>query len=290
MSFTTISAILRGRWLLDRQWAEVHLPVVAKILVGESVTGGNIKKEQLETKSSYQMSGVQPVYYSTDLSKIPEGSIAIIKIAGPLLKYGDMCSYGMIDKAGLIGSAASSPNISAIILDVDSPGGQVEGTSMLSDTIVRAKQRKPVVAVVDDGMAASAAMWIASSANELYVTQRTDQVGSIGVYCTLADWPAHYKDYYKLPTRQIYAPQSTAKNINYREAIQGNDEPITEELRVICDEFIKAVKRNRGSRLSGSEWSTGRMFYAKEAMKVGLIDGIKTFEQVVQRTKSLIKN
>jgi protease-4 len=62
----------------------------------------------------------------------------------------------------------------------------------LSDAILEARKQKPVVAIIDDGIAASAAMWIASAASEIYLTKKTDQVGSIGVYTTLADWYSYY--------------------------------------------------------------------------------------------------
>jgi ClpP class serine protease len=47
--------------------------------------------------------------------------------------------------------------------------------------------------MIDDGIAASAAMWIASAAShEIYTTQKTDMVGSIGVYTTVADWYGYF--------------------------------------------------------------------------------------------------
>lgn len=257
---------------------------------GKAVDFGGEKNEAQEPvrMSTRANAAAYKVGYFTDLSKLPDGSIAVLDIVGPVTKYGDLCSYGSVDHATTISRLANSPNVSGIVLNIDSPGGQVDGTSMLADAISAAAGKKPVVALIDDGMAASAAMWIASAASEIYVSQKTDMVGSIGVYSTIADWYAYAKSQ-GLPVRDVYAPQSTDKNGSYRAAIDGNDTPLKNELSVIADEFIKTIRQNRAGKLTSDQWTTGAMFYASQAKKIGLIDGIKSFDQVAGRMNSLIK-
>lgn len=291
MSFSTISAILRGRWLLDTSWTQSHLPLVYQILKGDQVDFGNKKDESKVAvrKETYAGSAYGVSHY-TDLSKLPNEAIAVVTVEGPLMKQGDMCSWGMVEYAALINRLASSPNVAGIILDIDSPGGQASGTAMFADSIVNATQRKPVISIIQDGMAASAGYWVASAADEVYGSQATDGFGSVGVYQTIADWNAHYLAHFQLPIIEIYAPQSTEKNLDYREALAGNDELVKNDLKVLAGQFINTVKRNRGSRIQGTEWTTGKMFYAPEAKQQGLIDGIKSFDQVVKRMNDLIKN
>ena len=90
---------------------------------------------------------------------------------------------------------------------------------------------------------------------------------------------------------EIYAPQSTEKNKGYRDAISGNYEAVLADLEVTADTFINAVEMNRGGRAtdSKSDWSTGKLYYAKDAQRAGLIDGIKNFEQVVSKAAWLAK-
>src|SRR5215467_6271108 len=76
-------------------------------------------------------------------------------------------------------AAAANPDVSAIVLDVDSPGGTVAGTPETAAAVRRAAEVKPVVAVANS-LAASAAYWIASQASSLVVGPSAD-VGSIGV-------------------------------------------------------------------------------------------------------------
>lgn len=306
MSFNVASAILRGRWLLDKQWAGAHLPLVFRLMDGHDVDFGisaagrrlsfndpDGNDEESAPPRAEKVAAARNVYSVTrytDLSTLPNGSIAMLTLEGPLMKRGGLCSYGMVDHAELINSLSVASNISGILLNIDSPGGQASGTAMLAQTIKEAGSKKPVVAIIDDGMAASAAMWIASAANEIYVTQLTDQVGSVGVYTTIADWNTHYREYFKLPVREIYAPQSTDKNGDYIEALDGNDDPIKEDLAVLADQFINTVSANRSGKIKGDAWKTGKMFYAKDAKRIGLIDGIKSFVQVVNRLESLISS
>lgn len=300
MSFNVYSAILRGKWLLDKQWATSHFPLVMQLLEGKTVDFGNRKaynddadgedERTPEEKAGIRlMAGKTNVYQVRPFSKLnelPFDSIAVLNIAGPLMKRGGMCSYGMVDHTDLINRLANADNVSGIILSIDSPGGQADGTASFADAIKNAGTKKPVIAVIEDGMAASAAMWIASAANEIYVTQKTDQVGSIGVYTTIADWNAYYANE-GLPVKDIYAPQSTDKNRGYNEALQGNEDMIKEELRVLADQFINTVATNRKGKLTNDSWKTSSMFYANDAIKIGLIDGIKSFDQVVNRLNTI---
>lgn len=289
MSFKTASAILRGKWLLDKQWAHAHMPLVLKLMKGENVEFGFEKDETVEAKKvlSNKATSVYEVGYYTDLSRIPGGSIAMLTLAGPVTKYGDMCSYGSVDHVATLNRLSNSPNIAGIILNIDSPGGEAAGTAMLADAIKAVGKNKPVIALIDDGIAASAAMWIASAAKEIYTTQKTDMVGSVGVYTTIADWYGYFKEQ-GLQVRDIYAPQSTDKNLDYREALKGNDDLIKEELKVLADEFIGTVATNRAGKLTSNDWATGKMFYSREAEKIGLTDGQKSFDQVVRRMNKLI--
>lgn len=196
----------------------------------------------------------------------------------------------MIDYAELITDLGKNSNVAGIIISIDSPGGQVNGTATLADAIKLVSAIKPVVAVVEDGMAASAAMWIASAANEIYATQKTDRFGSIGVYCTIADYYKQYKELMKLDVQDIYAPESIDKNKDYNDAIAGDPSAMKEQLSVLAQQFIGTIQTNRAGKIKGDSWATGKMFYATDAAKIGLIDGIKSMTDVVKRISTLSNN
>lgn len=302
MKYSTISAILRGRWLIDKTFADSNLPIFLKMVSGESGQQFTHIKDDMMNHESPEVqinrtpvlvantSNVYKVRPYSNLDQLPYGSIAVVEVTGPVLKFGDYCSYGSIDTAQLLGRLAVNNNVIGALLDVDSPGGQVSGTSMLADAVKDFGKKKPIVGYINDGMAASAAMWIISACTEVYCSHRTDEVGSIGVYCTIADYKSFYKDYYKLRVEDVYAPESEDKNKDYEDAINGDTSKMEEDLSIIAQEFINTIQTNRAGKIKGSEWSTGKMFYAPEAIKMGLIDGIKTLSQVTARIEKLSKD
>ena len=325
MSFNLASAILRGRWLIQKEFADAHLPFVVAFKKGDKdALNALFANETKIDRSTIGMIAARKYKYnadnedddddddfanpddnvtdiiaplvgnnvfevspSTDLTTIPEGSIAFVDIDGALLKQGGWCSWGMTDYAELFYGLKTAKNIDAVILDIDSPGGQCDGTATLADSIVACKASKPVIAFVDDGMAASAAYWVISACTAIYCSQPTDAVGSIGVYCTLADMYAWYASE-GLPVRDIYAPESDDKNQAYIQALQNNDTLLKEELSFIANAFISAVKTNRKGKVKGDDWNTGKKYFAADALAQGLIDGIKGFDEVVAYANSLI--
>lgn len=128
---------------------------------------------------------------SAEVAVTPDG-IAIVPVIGTLVSRSGylgaasgLTAYS--DIADAIEAAATDPDIRAILLDVDSSGGEVGGLFDLVDHIqaIRAQCGKPIWAVADEA-ALSAAYAIACTADRLYVTQ-TGEVGSIGVVAVHRD-------------------------------------------------------------------------------------------------------
>ena len=305
MSFTTASALLRGIWLIEPSYARAQMPLVLQMITkGESNAGQvgvELYKKRLEAMpqayylpkkrsvaaSTTDVFSVSP-YVSTD--RLPYNSIAMVDILGPILKYGDYCAYGTVEYSDLMIRLANSPRVEGIVLNIDSPGGQADGTALFAQTIREASKIKPVIAIVQDGIAASAAMWIASAAQEIYVTQDTDQVGSIGAYQLLYDY-AGYLEQMGVKEHLILAPQSTDKIKDYLDALKGDYTLIQEDLKFLVEDFKKAVSMGRGQRLNTANEDpfTGKMYKMSDAKKIGLIDGKKSLSEVVKRMEQLIK-
>jgi protease-4 len=220
-------------------------------------------------------------------SEAPKNSLALIPVIGAVSKYYDCGVAGTSDMARWIKEANDAPNISGIILQIDSPGGMVDGTQTLVDAILNS--HKPVTAFVDDGMAASAAMWIASAADEIVLSQKTDMVGSIGVLTTLADYSGYFEQK-GIKLHEIYATQSSDKNKDYRDALKGDYKAVKDELSFIAAEFIAAIKQNRSAQLNleAGDPFTGKMYFADQAIEIGLADRIGSIEHAVEATYSRV--
>jgi signal peptide peptidase SppA len=226
------------------------------------------------------------------LNEAPANSVAVIRIESVIMKT-DYCGEpGTESLSRFVATAANNPNIAAIVLEIDSPGGTVSGTQTLVDAIRTARQKKPIVSFINEGMAASAAYWIGAAANEVYASQATDMVGSIGVYQTMVDatksWElAGYK------VADIYAPQSTEKNEEYREFVSSGKTTIAQEhLKKVAEIFINSIKESRAGKinLSAGDPFKGRLYEASDAVQIGLIEGIKKFDQVISRAYELASN
>lgn len=175
----------------------------------------------------------------------------------------------------------ADPSVSAVVIDVDSPGGTVGGVDELATEIGRAATRKPVVAVANS-LAASAAYWLASQASEL-VSIPSGQVGSIGVMMA-------HTDASKAMEMRGYRP-TIIKSARFKDE-GASSAPLTPEAQAHYQEqvdhyhgvFTRAVARGRGvpvSAVRGPQFGEGRVYNAQAAKERGMIDRVATLDQVV---------
>jgi signal peptide peptidase SppA len=114
--------------------------------------------------------------------------ISIIPIQGLLTRQSGSDFFGTTSYEEiheLISNAIEDSAVNSILLDIDSPGGEVSGLFDLVDFIYESREVKPIYAIANDH-AFSAAYAIASAASKIFVN-RTSGVGSIGVIATHAD-------------------------------------------------------------------------------------------------------
>jgi len=172
--------------------------------------------------------------------------------------------------------------VKAIIFDVDSPGGSVEGVTELASEIYNARKKKPSIAVAN-AQAASAAYWLASAAGELVVTP-SGQVGSIGVYV------AHQDESKALENEGVRITLISAGKYK----TEGNpSEPLADEARAAIQSkvddyytmFVKGVAQNRGSTQAAVRdgYGQGRMVLASQAVKLNMADRVATLDDVLAR-------
>jgi signal peptide peptidase SppA len=176
----------------------------------------------------------------------------------------------------------NDPAIDAIILDVNSPGGQVGGIPEVANKIFEARGKKPIVAVANH-LTASGAFWIATAADEFVVSPSSD-VGSIGVFMLHAD--------YSSALEQEGIKVSFIKAGKYKTA--GNPyQPLSEENRAylqtgvdeVYDEFVAAIARHRGVSEEDvrNGFGEGGIVSARQAVEEGMADRIGTLEEEINR-------
>lgn len=207
------------------------------------------------------------------------GNVAVYPLQDVVTKYGSWWSMGTEYLRNAMLQNDQNPDIIAHVLDINSPGGEAYFTGVFAESI-RNEISKPVLTHFN-GMCCSAAYYIAASSDAIYASEGTDIVGSIGTMMTIADFEPYFKKM-GINIHTIYADQSTEKNKVSIEAKKGNYDLIKEELlNPFAQAFIDSVKKHRPSMDDDKKVYKGATYTAAEAQKIGLIDGIKTLEQVV---------
>lgn len=261
----------------SRAWAleESMLALIVDILAFRAY-GGRLTAEEIEGR----LAGAK----RTVTTAAPQG-VARVPISGVLVpKAGgfDEVSGGTSAETirGQIQQAVASPQVGSIILDVDSPGGMVDGIPELAADIRAARKEKPVVAVANTE-AMSAAYWLASQADRFFASPSA-RVGSIGVLSTHEDRSVKAEQD-GVKTTIIHAGKFKAEGSPF--------EPLSEDaqahLQSLVDSmygmFLKDVALGRDIKASDVEanFGQGRFFDAEGAYARGMIDGIATIDEVI---------
>lgn len=178
-------------------------------------------------------------------------------------------------------AAVENPNISGIVLDVDSPGGSVDGVEEISREIYQARKQKRVVAVANT-LAASAAYYIATAAEELAVTP-SGEVGSIGVYMLHQDMSSAYEQQ-GIKNTLIKAGKYKAEGNPWMGLDDDAKASLQNQIEAHYDMFVKAVGRNRNVSVDTvrNGFGEGRTVMAKEAVKLGMADKVATLDEVLK--------
>lgn len=274
---------------MEPRAVESYLPQVAALIEGKASaqTEEKPKKYFALSGGGYAPQTDRYGYITTGAAytQAPEGSVALIPVIGPIMKNDYCGSIGTASMRALIKEAEANPNIIGIVLNIDSPGGSVDGTEVCANMIKNCS--KPTVGFVDD-MAASAAMWLASSCNEIFASTSNDTVGSIGTMSSLYDYRKRMEQL-GIKLHEIYATESVHKNKDHKDALDGNYTSIITHLDSINETFTTAIKNNRAGKydLEKENILTGKTYLAKDAVTNGLIDAIGSLDQAVARAKEL---
>ncbi len=222
---------------------------------------------------------------SSSLLSVEDG-VATVSISGPIIRKPDIFArvlMGATDSEEIgaaIQEAASRPDIKAVFLNIDSPGGTVAGTPELANAVARLDKKKPVYAF-SSGLMCSAAYWIASQARAVYVTPSA-QVGSIGVVQTVIDNSAALEnrgikvEVFSVGKYKAMGAPGTPLTDEQRELISSN-------LAEIAGEFHTAVLAK--GRAIPTEAMEGQTFSGKQAQRHNLAGMVSDRSEAMRRLR-----
>ncbi|MBI5135782.1 MAG: S49 family peptidase [Nitrospirae bacterium] len=209
--------------------------------------------------------------------------VAVLPVTGPLFRRANLftqvsgaTSYDLLARD--FQRAVEDPQIRAIVMELDSPGGEVNGIAELADQVHAARDVKPVVAYVS-GMAASGGYWIASAASEI-ITAETAELGSIGV--AMAHVSADGRDE-KAGVRRIVTISSQSPDKNRPPTDDHGRELAQRRVDALAGVFVGKVARNRGVPEATvlSDFGRGDVLVGNAAVAAGLADRLGSLEGII---------
>lgn len=218
--------------------------------------------------------------------EIAKGSIAVINLHGVMSSTDDVCSYGVGYQVAQLRAAYGNPQVQAIILDVNSGGGEVTAMNMMMQAI--SERNKPIIGY--GHFAASAAYGSIAATDEIIAAGDIASFGSIGAMMAI---DMSYLEFYKRWVKFFYGDNAPRKNAWLRGAIEGDFTDIQKDVNLYTDKFHDTVKGLRaliGSENKIKETLSGEMFIAKEAKQRGLIDGVGNMNYAIKRARSWAQN
>jgi len=273
-----------GRWGRRIPWILFILAVLFAISYRSAYEQYLQKNPRLEEK-----------YFSH--SETAQQKVAIVTIEGTIT-HSDGFAKWQIDQA------AKDPNVKAVVVRVDSPGGTVTGSDYLYHHLKMLRDgenngRKIPLVISMGGIAASGGYYLSMAAGDVPDTifaERTTWTGSIGViipHFTIADllesWKIQDDSVVSGPFKELGSPtQKLSPEMAKKERaiLQGLVDQTFEQFKEVVSEARPQLANNKQNFATAT---TGQVFTAKQALDLGLVDKLGFLEDAVARAIELAK-
>lgn len=259
-----LEAAISTHWAIESQWLAFILDVIQR---------ENEAPDHIQGKyEAVAMQQGTPVDGAKRLRR--RGTVATLPIYGPIVRradfFSDISALASVDSiAADLEIARRDPSITAILLDFDSPGGDVNGISELAQIIAAINLEKPVWAYANHLMA-SAAYWLAAACDHIVVNS-TSVVGSIGIVAVV-------RSQQRTGVLEFVSSQSPKKRADVnteagRAQVQGT-------VDALADEFIADVAMYRATDAQTviDNFGQGGTVLGRAALTAGMADSLGTYE------------
>ncbi len=260
--------ILSARWFIHMETAIEYFPMLLSYINGSKIQESDFKA----LTQPYAIAPNLADRWDVMCDSVAPNSVLVLPLDGPIT------SWQARRTVEILHQAESNPNIIAGVLHVNSPGGMVHYTDIASDAIKNSPL--PFVGLVEN-IGASAAMWWLSGTKRIFLSSRLDRVGSIGIMTSLMDFTQALRDKLGVKIEDVYADKSTRKNEEFRAWLEKGDKSILlNSLNFANEIFHEAIQKNMGIA-ADSEVFKGAVYYAEDALKLGLAHEIASFSDAV---------
>lgn len=276
-----LQAAAGGVWLIEPTKAAQIVSVLALRASGQSAEWDEEPRE---------------AQYAGDPVPGNRGPVHVLRLHGSIMPRGGMMARmsggaSMAEFQKAFRQAAEDTTAQAIVIDVDSPGGMVDLVPETAAMIHAARRAdRPIIAVANT-LAASAAYWIASAADEIVVTP-SGLVGSIGVM-TMRDKMAKALEQAGIERTMFYEGPRKAESHPFGPALDDEARAaIQKEVQYVYNQFTADVAKFRGVPVATvradpesaeAHFGGGRAYHARDAVRLGMADRIATFDETLMR-------
>ena len=280
-NFPQIAArIFNKPLLLEPGYAQIFFGALSERMNIKSlidINGKELSQGELKEKAvNYEGRSTGNVYRMV-------GDIAIIPVQGSLTHnlgtlhpYSGMTGYDGIEAK--LNIAMNDDDVKGVLLDIDSPGGEVSGCFDLSDTIYSLRDTKPIWSVSNE-FAASAAFAI-SSATSRIIVPRTAEVGSVGVLTAHVDQSKLLKAR-GVKVTLIYSGQHKVDGNPYSELSTSVKKQKQAEIDSIRELFVQTVARNRNVSYEHVFDTEARIYSGETAVDMKMADTVMSYNEAL---------
>ncbi|NTW05008.1 MAG: signal peptide peptidase SppA [Peptococcaceae bacterium] len=211
-------------------------------------------------------------------------AVGVIEINGTIMGgdssgiFGDTSSGSQTIMSDLR-AASENPDIKAVVLHINSPGGTVAASQEISDEVVRLKKKGIKVVTSMGDMAASGGYWVAAFSDRIVANPGT-MTGSIGVIIQTINYQGLYD--------KLGLEGNTFKSGAYKD-MGSPERPISTEETLIFQsmvddtfqQFVDVVAKNRKMDPQAIRQLNGRVLTGRQALKAGLVDSLGNYYDAV---------
>ena len=281
-----LANLLVGPWYMEEQFWQNHINSIMaglknpKMFFMGDPKAEKLKKEikQIELLAKTADSSIG-LCHSSRCCEMDSPAIAIYLIQGAITK--NSWYYFSTDEfISEFSANDADPNVLGHLLFICSGGGEAAHCD-LAASLIQSSQ-KPKFAMVDS-WCCSGGYYYATCCDKIYATSQNDRFGSIGVMTSAINMRPMWEKS-GVVFHDILATSSTAKNAEYFEVMAGNyDNYRTEFLDPLCEQFTGLVLSTRQNLVATEDnlVLNGKTFFATESQKYGLIDGVKSTQEVI---------
>lgn len=269
MNVQQLAEAYSSKYFLDPEYA-VQMSAIAFL----------VRKKILKTKDfGIEKEMKRPyIYEAVNRNNASQkGKVSVLTMNGPLFREDAFCGpAGTVTMSRWLKEFDADPAISAHVIDMHTPGGQVAGTEIMAQAVLNTE--KPVILFGEDVL--SGGYYIAAGASHIMLSGNNARVGSIGVQVSYASFKEAFE---KMGIKEvtIRATSSPDKNKFDFDNLSEKDKKryAKEELDPIDENFMNHVRENRSQVKDDS--LTGNVYFADDAIKRGLADSKGTFEDAI---------